>query len=223
MTSTEHHGDDKQIIAGLAAGYLPKDADAFEKPPYFDLLKFHGALQHGGLLRPETVKMSYGFERKDRQVGMFWFRHEVAGHRAVYVGGSSPGFKAHIEVGAGAKARGAIRRGAAGCQRWIPVRAELLPTERARRAARRIPHVTLSELDFVALDNGVYFDRFYWIRRREADLSQRSRRVRRYIRSGTGIPMRSSEAIIVRRNTSAHTARRWRSAGSGSLRIGYLW
>jgi len=113
MTSTAHHGDDKQIIAGLATGYLPKDADAFEKPPYFDwtaktgngslyttagdLLKFHHALQHGGLLRPETVKMSYGFERKDRQAGMFWFRHEVAGHRAVYVGGSSPGFKAHIE------------------------------------------------------------------------------------------------------------------------------
>jgi len=36
MTSTAHHGDDKQIIAEMAAGYLPKDADAFEKPPYFD-------------------------------------------------------------------------------------------------------------------------------------------------------------------------------------------
>ncbi|HEY8130550.1 MAG TPA: serine hydrolase domain-containing protein [Thermoanaerobaculia bacterium] len=113
MTATAHHGDDKQIIAGLSAGYMPKDGDGFEKPPYFDwtaktgngslyttagdLLKFHRALQHGGLLRPETVKMSYGFERKDRDVGMFWFRHEVGGHRSVYVGGSSPGFKAHIE------------------------------------------------------------------------------------------------------------------------------
>ena len=113
MTNTAHHGDDKTIVPALALGYMPKEADAFEKPSYFDwtaktgngslyttaadLLKFHRALQRGGLLRPETVTMSYGFDRKDRQVGMFWFHHEVAGHRSVYVGGSSPGFKAHIE------------------------------------------------------------------------------------------------------------------------------
>ncbi|MDQ6801424.1 MAG: beta-lactamase family protein [Acidobacteriota bacterium] len=113
MTSTAHHGDEKTIVDGLATGYLPKDADAFEKPPYFDwtaktgngslyttagdLLKFHRALQQGKLLNPETVTASYGFGRKDRSVGMFWFRREQGGHRSVYVGGSSPGFKAHLE------------------------------------------------------------------------------------------------------------------------------
>lgn len=44
-----------------------------------------------------------------------------------------------------------------------------------------------------------------------------------YIRSGTGIPSSSSAPTIVLRNTSAHTARRCRSASSFSLRIGYLW
>ncbi|HYS53802.1 MAG TPA: serine hydrolase domain-containing protein [Thermoanaerobaculia bacterium] len=113
MTRTAHHADDRTIIDRLAAGYMPKDADAFEKAPYLDwtsktgngslyttagdLLKFHRALQHGNLLKPETVAASYGFGRKERQVGMFWFRRERDGHRSVYVGGSSPGFKAHIE------------------------------------------------------------------------------------------------------------------------------
>jgi D-alanyl-D-alanine carboxypeptidase len=113
MTSTAHHGDEKTIVDGLATGYLPKDADAFEKPPYFDwtaktgngslyttagdLLKFHRALQRGTLLKPETVMASYGFDRTDRSVGMFWFRRNQNGHRSVYMGGSSPGFKAHIE------------------------------------------------------------------------------------------------------------------------------
>ena len=60
-------------------------------------MKFHRALQRGGLLKPETVRASYGFDRKDRNVGMFWFRREDNGHRSVYVGGSSPGFKAYIE------------------------------------------------------------------------------------------------------------------------------
>jgi hypothetical protein len=62
-----------------------------------DLLAFHHALQRGLLLRPETVVAAHGFDRADRKVGMFWFHHVVAGHRAVYVGGSSPGFKAHLE------------------------------------------------------------------------------------------------------------------------------
>ena len=113
MRDTAHHGDEKAIVDGLATGYLPKDADAFEKPPYFDwtaktgngslyttagdLLKFHRALQHGTLLKPETVKASYGFDRTDRSVGMFWFRRSQNGHRSVYIGGSSPGFKAHLE------------------------------------------------------------------------------------------------------------------------------
>ena len=109
MTGTAHHGDEKTIVDGLATGYLPKDADAFEKPPYFDwtaktgngslyttagdLLKFHRALQQGKLLKPETVTASYGFGRQDRSVGMFWFRREQNGHRSVYVGGSSPGIQ----------------------------------------------------------------------------------------------------------------------------------
>ena len=113
MNSTAHHAAEETIIAGLASGYMPKDAAAFERPPYFDwtaktgngslytaagdLLKFHRALQHGGLLKAETVTASYGFDRKDRNVGMFWFRREENGHRSVYVGGSSPGFKAYIE------------------------------------------------------------------------------------------------------------------------------
>src|SRR5205085_5550323 len=62
-----------------------------------DLLEFHRVLQHGGLLKPETVTASYGFNRKDRSVGMFWFHREENGHRSVYVNGSSRGFKAHIE------------------------------------------------------------------------------------------------------------------------------
>lgn len=43
------------------------------------------------------LKQSYGFDRKDRHVGMFWFHRERFGHRSVYVNGSSPGFKAHFE------------------------------------------------------------------------------------------------------------------------------
>ena len=113
MTHTAHRGDDRAIIDGLATGYLPKDADAFEKAPFLDwtsktgngslystagdLLKFHRAMQDGKLLKPETVDASYGFGRKDRKVGMFWFRRERDGHRSVYIGGSSPGYKAHFE------------------------------------------------------------------------------------------------------------------------------
>jgi hypothetical protein len=62
-----------------------------------DLLLFHRALQTGSVLKPETVTKSYGFGRKDRKVGTFWFRRERFGHRSVYVNGSSPGFKAHFE------------------------------------------------------------------------------------------------------------------------------
>lgn len=113
MTSTAHHGDDHQIIEGLATGYLPRGTNGFEKPPAFDwtsktgngsiyttardLLAFHHALQHGTLLKARTVTASYGFGNAERKVGMFWFHHVVADHRSVYVGGSSPGFKAYIE------------------------------------------------------------------------------------------------------------------------------
>src|SRR6266550_1188169 len=113
MNSTAHHATEEMIVSRLANGYMPKDAADFEKPPYFDwtsktgngslyttaadLLKFHRALQHGGLLKPETVIASYGFGRKDRSAGMFWFRREENGRRSVYVNGSSRGFKAHIE------------------------------------------------------------------------------------------------------------------------------
>src|SRR5437870_1815798 len=44
----------------------------------------------------------------------------------------------------------------------------------------------------------------------------------RYILSGTGIASKSSADRIVRRKTSAHTARRCRSASSFSFMIGYL-
>jgi CubicO group peptidase (beta-lactamase class C family) len=113
MTSSGHHGDEKEIIPGLATGYMPKGVAGFEKPSYFDwtsktgngslytsahdLLAFHRALQRGTLLKPETVTASYGFGRADRDVGAFWFRGEKPGHRSVYMGGSSPGYKAYIE------------------------------------------------------------------------------------------------------------------------------
>ncbi len=113
MRDTRHHGDEKAIVARLATGYLPSGADGFEKPAYLDwssktgngslyttagdLLKFHHALQHGGLLKADTVTRSYGFGNAQRTVGMFWFRANDNGHRSVYVGGSSPGFKAYIE------------------------------------------------------------------------------------------------------------------------------
>jgi CubicO group peptidase (beta-lactamase class C family) len=109
MTSTAHHGNDQAIIADLANGYMPKDAADWEKPAYFDwtsksgngslystaadLLKF----QPQKLLKPQTLAASYGFDNKNRRVGMFWFHHEVGGHRSVYVNGSSQGFKAHME------------------------------------------------------------------------------------------------------------------------------
>ena len=115
MTSTGHHGDEKAVIPRLANGYIPEGADDVQKPAYLDwssktgngslystagdLLKFHRALQHGGLLKPETVTASYGFDpaKRDRSVGYFWFHHEKDGHRSVYINGSSPGFKAHFE------------------------------------------------------------------------------------------------------------------------------
>lgn len=111
MTDSGHHGDEKEVIPGLATGYLPKGISGWQKPAYLDwsktgngslyttardLQKFHRALQHGGLLKPETVQASYGFGRSDREVGSFWFRSERDAHRSVYVGGSSPGYKAHF-------------------------------------------------------------------------------------------------------------------------------
>jgi CubicO group peptidase (beta-lactamase class C family) len=113
MSNTAHHAADEAVIASLANGYMLKDAAGFEKPPYCDwtsltgngslyttaadLLKFHRALQHGGLLKAETVTSSYGFDRPDRDVGMFWYRRTENGRRSVYMGGSTPGFKAHFE------------------------------------------------------------------------------------------------------------------------------
>ena len=113
MSNTAHHASDEAVIAGLANGYMAKDADGFEKPAYFDwtsktgngslyttaadLYKFHRALQHGGLLKAETVASSYGFDPEKRDVGMFWYRRNENGRRSVYMGGSTPGFKAHFE------------------------------------------------------------------------------------------------------------------------------
>jgi CubicO group peptidase (beta-lactamase class C family) len=113
MTSTAHRSNDETIVADLANGYAPAGASGFERATYLDwtsktgngsiystagdLLRFHRALQNGSLLESVLLKQSYGFERKDRQVGMFWFHRERFGHRSVYVNGSSPGFKAHLE------------------------------------------------------------------------------------------------------------------------------
>ncbi len=113
MNSSGHPGDDRAVIDHLAAGYMPKGDAGFDKPPYFDwtaktgngslystardLLAFHQALASGALLKPETVTASYGFGRTDRKVGMFWLHADVNGHRAVYMNGSSPGFKTTFE------------------------------------------------------------------------------------------------------------------------------
>ena len=113
MSNTAHQMIDSTIVQHLVHGYNPAGAADFENAPYLDwtsktgngslystaedLLRFHRALQDGKLLRPETLRASYGFERKDRNVGMFWFRRQRFGHRSVFVNGSSPGFKAHFE------------------------------------------------------------------------------------------------------------------------------
>jgi len=113
MTNTAHHARDETIVSNLANGFSPVGASGFERAPYLDwtsktgngsiyataddLLRFHRALQNGSLLKPETLKQSYGFEQKDRTVGMFWFHRQRFSHRSVYVNGSSPGFKAHFE------------------------------------------------------------------------------------------------------------------------------
>src|SRR5881392_3904801 len=113
MTKTAHRARDETIVSNLANGYSPVGVSGFERAPYLDwtsktgngsiystaddLLRFHRGLQNGSLLKPETVKQSYGFERKDRTVGMFWFHRQRFGHRSVYVNGSSPGFKANFE------------------------------------------------------------------------------------------------------------------------------
>ena len=113
MTNTAHHARDETIVSNLANGFSPVGASVFERAPYLDwtsktgngsiyataddLLRFHRALQNGSLLKPETLKQSYGFEQKDRTVGMFWFHRQRFSHRSVYVNGSSPGFKAHFE------------------------------------------------------------------------------------------------------------------------------
>jgi len=113
MHNTAHRVKAETIVEGLANGYTVAGATGFERAAYLDwtsktgngsiystaddLLGFHRALQRGSLLSPEMLKQSYGFERKDRTVGMFWFHRERFGHRSVYVNGSSPGFKAHLE------------------------------------------------------------------------------------------------------------------------------
>jgi len=113
MSNTAHQMIDSTIVQHLVHGYNPAGAADFENAPYLDwtsktgngslystaedLLRFHRALQDGKLLRPKTLRASYGFDRKDRNVGMFWFRRQRFGHRSVFVNGSSPGFKAHFE------------------------------------------------------------------------------------------------------------------------------
>ncbi|HLW34209.1 MAG TPA: serine hydrolase domain-containing protein, partial [Chthoniobacterales bacterium] len=113
MLNTAHRAKDETIVADLANGYVPAGAKGVERATYLDwtsktgngslystaadLLRFDRALSSGALLKPEAVKKSYGFDRKDRKVGTFWFHRQRFGHRSVYVNGSSPGFKGHIE------------------------------------------------------------------------------------------------------------------------------
>jgi len=113
MTNTAHRAKDETIVPNLANGYTPVGARGFERATYLDwtsktgngsiygtaddLFRFHRALQSETLLKAALLKESYGFDRKDRRVGMFWFHRERFGHRSVYVNGSSPGFKAHFE------------------------------------------------------------------------------------------------------------------------------
>lgn len=113
MANTAHRAKDETIIADLANGYAPVGAAGFERATYLDwtsktgngsiystaedFLRFHRALQNSSLLKPDMLKRSYGFEQKNRTVGMFWFHRQRFGHRSVYVNGSSPGFKAHFE------------------------------------------------------------------------------------------------------------------------------
>ena len=113
MTKTAHRARDETIVPDLATGYTPVGAAGFERATYLDwtsktgngsiyataedLRLFHQALQSGSLLKSDMLKRSYGFEQKNRTVGMFWFHRQRFGHRSVYVNGSSPGFKAHFE------------------------------------------------------------------------------------------------------------------------------
>lgn len=113
MTNSGHHGNEQDVILRLATGYMPAGTDGLEKPRYLDwssktgngslystardLLAFHRALRRGTLLKPETVQASYGLDTPNRDVGMFWFHHVRSGRRSIYVGGSSPGFKAYME------------------------------------------------------------------------------------------------------------------------------
>jgi len=113
MANTAHRAKNETIVPNFADGYTPVSANGFERATYLDwtsktgngsiystaddLFRFHRALQTGSLLKADLLKESYGFDRKDRRVGMFWFHRERFGHRSVYVNGSSPGFKAHFE------------------------------------------------------------------------------------------------------------------------------
>ena len=56
-----------------------------------------------------------------------------------------------------------------------------------------------------------------------SQLATRNSQLVSHILAGTGIANSSSARTIVRRNTSAHAARRWRSSSSFSFMIGYLW
>src|SRR5438874_12192426 len=96
MTNTAHRARDETIVSNLANGYSPVGASGCERAPYLDwtsktgngsiystaddLLRFHRALQSGSLLKPETLKQSYGFERKVPTVGMIWFSWDPFRH-----------------------------------------------------------------------------------------------------------------------------------------------
>jgi CubicO group peptidase (beta-lactamase class C family) len=107
MNDTAHHGDDKEIVPRLSIGYMPRAAADLEKPQHLewssktgngslystarDLLKFC----NGHLLKPETERFAEG--DNPRHLAYFWFTRNRFDHRSLYLGGSSPGYKAFVE------------------------------------------------------------------------------------------------------------------------------
>jgi len=110
MRQTAHHQDPGLIVPGLAVGYIPVGARGFARAPYLDwsiktgngslystardLLRFDRALREGRLLKPESRRTAYGFER---EMGYGWFPGERFDQRRVYMSGRSPGFTSWIE------------------------------------------------------------------------------------------------------------------------------
>lgn len=120
MSSTAHRGDPTAIVPRLANGYAARGARDFERSAYLDwtiktgngslystaedLFRFDRALRHGKVLRAETLKRAYGFERtygsgesERTGLGQGWFPGSVQGHRVVGMTGRSPGYTSNYQ------------------------------------------------------------------------------------------------------------------------------